>query len=188
MAPETGSAESTDAWSGDWPQSQEDFQRFVDAYVQRLVSYAFRRLGSMQDAEDVVQDVFVRAYAERAKREGISAVTPYLYRMTANACTDVLRKRKRSKGFLDRFASENLPSGRGDALSLYAVSEEMQRAEELLRRIPKRQAEAIRLRVFDGLKVSEIAEVVGCRPNTAGSRLRYGFRRLRNIVSREWKP
>lgn len=187
MAPEPGSAQPKDAWKDGWPQSQEDFKRFVEAYVQRLVSYAFRRLGSMSDAEDVVQDVLIRAYAERHKHARISAVVPYVYRMTANACTDALRKRKRSKGLLDRFASENLPSGREDALNLYAVSDELRRAEVLLRRIPKRQAEVIRLRVFDELSIGEIADTVGCKPNTVSSRLRYGFRRLRRIASREWK-
>jgi RNA polymerase sigma factor (sigma-70 family) len=187
MAPEPGLAGPTDAWYGEWPQSQEDFQRFVEAYVKRLVSYAFRRMGSIQDAEDVVQDVFVRAYAERRKHRTVSAVVPYLYRMTANACTDALRKRKRSKGLLARFAGESLPSGRDNALGLFAVSEEIQKAEVLLRRLPKRQAEVIRLRVFDDLSISEIAGVLGCRPNTVSSRLRYGFKKLRTIVSREGK-
>ena len=187
MVPEPGFAGPTDAWYGDWPQSQEDFERFVEAYAQRLVSYAYRRMGSIQDAEDVVQEVFVRTYAERAKRKEVSAVVPYLYRMTANACTDALRKRKRAKGFLRRFVGESLPSGHENAVALYAVSEEVQKAEALLQRLPKRQAEAIRLRVFDELSLSEIAEVVGCRPNTVSSRLRYGFRKLRTIVSREGK-
>lgn len=187
MAPEPGTAPPMGPWKHGWPQSQDDFKRFVEAYLQRLVSYAFRRLGSMPDAEDVVQEVFVRAYAARRKHAGVSGVVPYLYRMTANACTDVLRKRKRSKGLLDRFACENLPSGQEDAPNLYAVSDELRRAEELLRRIPKKQAEAIRLRVFDGLTISEIAEMVGCKPNTVSSRLRYGFKGLRRIASREWK-
>ncbi|MCC6489591.1 MAG: RNA polymerase sigma factor [Candidatus Hydrogenedentes bacterium] len=187
MAPEPGVASSTDAWVGGWPQTQEEFQRFVDAYLQRLVSYAFRRLGSIHDAEDVVQEVFVRTYAERSKHREVTAVVPYLYRMTANACMDALRKRKRSKGLLSRFAGERPSSPLENGLGLYAASEELQRIESFLRRLPKRQAEVIRLRVFDELRISEIAEVVGCRPNTVSSRLRYGFKKLRTIVSREGK-
>lgn len=187
MGPEPGSAAPTETWEGHWPQSQEEFRRFVDAYLQRMVSYAFRRLGSIQDAEDVVQEVFVRSYAERGKHANVKGVVPYLYRMTANACTDVLRKRKRSKRLLDRFVGESIPSERHSLLDLYAVSEETRRAEELLQRIPKRQAEVIRLRVLDGLSIAEIAEVVGCKSNTVSSRLRYGFKKLRRIVSREWQ-
>jgi len=187
MAPEPGLAGPARAWDGEWPQSREDFQRFVEAYAKRLVSYAFRRMGSVQDAEDIVQDVFIRTYAERAKRTAVTAVVPYLYRMTANACTGALRKRKRTKGLLSRFAGEGLPSSHENGAGLYAVSEEIQRAEALLRRIPKKQAEVIRLRVFDELSISEIAVVIGCRPNTVSSRLRYGFKRLRTIVAREGK-
>ena len=180
-------AESTDAWRDAWPQSKEDFERLVEVYLQRLVSYAFCRLGSIHDAEDVVQEVFVRVYARQFGRAKMkiaktSPVGPYLYRMAANACTDLLRKRRRSEVPLDKIAS-----GQKDVSALYAATEEMRRAEGLLRRIPRKQAEVIRLRVFDDLRVNEVAEVLGCSANTVSSRLRYGFEKLRKIVSREWK-
>jgi DNA-directed RNA polymerase specialized sigma24 family protein len=53
--------------------------------------------------------------------------------------------------------------------------------------LPKEQAEAIRLRVFDGLRLGEIAKVLGCPMNTVCSRLRYGFQKLRNLVGGEWE-
>ena len=187
MAPEPVPAQPTDAWREAWPQSKEDFERLVETYLRRLVSYAFRRLRNIHDAEDVVQEVFVRAYAQRFKRADISPVGPYLYRMAANACTDLLRKRRRSEAPMDRIEGENLPDGRGDASMLYATVEEVRRAEGLLRRLPRKQAEVVRLRVFDELRVNEIAAVVGCSANTVSSRLRYGFKKLRKIVSREWR-
>ena len=65
------------------------------------------------------------------------------------------------------------------------AAEGLRRAESLLARLPEEQAEAIRMRVFDGLRLGEIAEVLGCPINTVGSRLRYGFQKLRNIVGAE---
>ena len=76
---------SAEAWEGPWPQSRDDFARLVDMYLDRLVRYAFRRLGSIEDAEDVVQEVFVRAFADRSKRKRTSGVAPYLYRCVATA-------------------------------------------------------------------------------------------------------
>jgi RNA polymerase sigma-70 factor (ECF subfamily) len=65
------------------------------------------------------------------------------------------------------------------------AAEELRRAEQLLGRLPDAQAEVVRLRVFDELRLSEIAQIVGCSVNTVCSRLRYGFQKLRGLVSRE---
>ena len=72
---------STDLWDRGWPQSPEEFEMLVEVYIDRLVLSAFRRLRNYHDAEDVVQDVFVRAFAERSRRKKISHLGPYLYRM-----------------------------------------------------------------------------------------------------------
>jgi hypothetical protein len=51
-----------------WPQTVRDFEALVDAYQHELVRYAFSRVGNLQDAEDAVQEVLVRAYRDREKR------------------------------------------------------------------------------------------------------------------------
>jgi RNA polymerase sigma-70 factor (ECF subfamily) len=65
---------------------------------------------------------------------------------------------------------------------LAAAADEWRRANELLGRLPQDQAEVVRMRVFDEMRLSEIAEVVGCSVNTVCSKLRYGFKKLRNLV------
>ena len=70
---------------------------------------------------------------------------------------------------------------RRDAVS--EAADELRRTEELLRHLPQSQAEGVRLRVFEGLRLNEIADVVGCSVNTVCSRLRYGFRKIRNLVA-----
>ena len=131
------------------------------------------------------KDVFVRAFVDRFKRKDVSLVGPYLFRMAANACTDHLRKRRRQKASsLDDAQIQMIPSGRPTPSEEVRAREELDRAEDLLRRLPKAQAEAIRLRVFDGLSLNEIAGIVGISMDTVSSRLRYGFKKLRKIVSR----
>ena len=181
--------ESTYGWDGAWPQSPAEFEGLIEAYLARLVLYAFRRLRNIHDAEDVVQEVFVRAFARRPLRKRTIRVGPYLYRMTANACTDVQRKRKREPSCvsLADIGDEAVPRERGNPSEAAAAAEEARRAEELLSRLPKAQAEAIRLRVFGELQLDEIADVMGCSIHTVSSRLRYGFKKLRGIVLREWQ-
>jgi RNA polymerase sigma-70 factor (ECF subfamily) len=172
-------------WTGGWPQSPEEFRGLLDTYLDRLVRYAFRHLGNVQDAEDVVQEVLVRAYADRSERRRISAVGPYLYRCVDNACTDLLRKKSRSEVFREELGIGEVLRGEDDPSQIVAAAEALRRAEQLLGRLPEKQAEVIRLRVFDELGLSEIAEVVGCPVNTVCSRLRYGFRRLRSLVAQQ---
>jgi RNA polymerase sigma-70 factor (ECF subfamily) len=173
----------TDAWEGGWPQSPEEFEGLVEVYLDRLVRYALRRLGDRQDAEDVVQEVFLRAFKDRHKRKGISDVGPYLYRMTLNACTDFQRRPGPVRVSLDEINEAEMVCTRKTPSQVARAAEELARAERLLQRLPAEQAEAVRLRVFDDLQLNEIAEIVGCSANTVGSRLRYGFRKLRQIVS-----
>ena len=171
------------AWSGGWPQSLREFEAFVEAFQDRLVRYAFRRLGNLEDAEDVVQEVFVRAYRDRAPRKSVDRVAAYLYRMVANACSDHLRLRERR--------SRELPLGEVVSLEanlqkrcvpseVIAATEELLRIERFLGRLPNRQAEVIRLYAFDELSFAEIAQVIGRSPATVKSRFRYGIEKLKS--------
>ena len=180
-------AETAQIWDRGWPQTYEEFEMLVDVYMDRLVLSAFRRLGNINDAEDVVQDVFLRAYSDRTKQKKILHVGPYLYRMLLNACTDVFRKRKRSKTSLESYQAENFSVKHTIPSNNIAAQEELVRIEKLLQRLPDKQAAAIRLRVFDELRMGEIAEIAGCSIDTVKSRLRYGFKKLRKIVSKEQK-
>ena len=177
--------ESVDSQGPAWPQSPSEVAVLVDAYAGRLVRYAFRQLGDYQDAEDVVQQVFVRAFVEHSNRRKVSAVGPYLYRSVANASTDLLRRRNCAAVFREEIGTQQLPAGSDGPVEMAQAAEGLRHAESLLGGLPKEQAEAIRLRVFDGLRLGEIAEVLGCPLNTVCSRLRYGFQKLRKMVGGE---
>ena len=183
MDAERQQSESADSPLESWPQSHGEVAALVAAYADRLVRFAFRQLGNRQDAEDAVQEVFVRAFADRSNRTKVSAVGPYLYRAVANACTDLLRKRGCAAVFREEVDAEEILSASDSPVEAAQAAEGLRRAERLLKRLPNQQAEAIRLRVFDGLRLGEIAEVLGCPVNTVCSRLRYGFQKLRSLVA-----
>ncbi len=168
-----------------WPGTRAEFSALVDTFQDQLLGYAVRRLGRFQDAEDVVQDVFVRGYARTGHGTGVKNVAGYLYRMTANACTDLLRKRKHAGVPLDATQTERIPDQRKNAVEEAEALEEMRRIDAMLRLLPRRQAEVIWLRVFNELRFAEIAAVLGCSEATAKSRFRYGLKKLRPLVERD---
>ena len=178
-----GCTETDEVWTGEWPQSLREFEAFVEVFLDRLVRFAFHRLGNLEEAEDVVQDVLVKAYADREKLRRVKQVSAYTYRMTANACADHRRRRKVLS--LDDIGAEGIPDQRDEASQQIEAVEELERIEQYLRRLPRRQAEVIALRVLDQLSLADIAEIVGCGPSTVKARLRYGLQKLHRIVPHE---
>ena len=160
-----------------WPQTIEDFDRLVEATQDELVHFAFYRLGNRADAEDAVQDVFVQAFRDRAKRLQITEVRPYLFRMVRNRCTDLLRSRSRRSG-----EPAEDPAAPGDTLSEVLAREEASRFARLLSRIPESEAEVVRLRAWSELSFAEVAVAVGAGVPTVKSRFRYGIDKLRRLL------
>lgn len=169
-----------------WPRTRGEFAALVLAFQDRLVRFAFRRLRRRDEAEEVVQEVFLRAYA-RMPRNAVAHVSSYLYRMAENACTDALRKRGRNSIPLDTRQAQCIPDPRRGASDETAALQELQRVEALIARLPRRQAEVVRLRTLDELSFAEIAEVVGCSLGTVKSRFRYGIGKLRSVVKNDWE-
>ena len=159
-----------------WPQTIDEFERLVEATQDELVHFAFCRLGNQADAEDAVQDVYVQAFRDRVKRGHITEVRPYLFRMVANRCTDVLRARLRSPG---RAGVETVAAV--DNRSAMEAGE----LARLLDQIPRREAEVIRLRAWSELSFAEVAAAVGAPVPTVKSRFRYGIEKLRRLLNVE---
>jgi RNA polymerase sigma-70 factor, ECF subfamily len=163
-----------------WPQTIDDFDRLVEATQDELVQFAFYRLANQADAEDAVQDVYVQAFRDRAKRRHVTEVRPYLFRMVRNRCTDVLRARSRESG-----RALGNDAGTGDTLSAITAQEQAREVARLLEQIPEREAEVIRLRAWSDLSFAEVAVAVGAAVPTVKSRFRYGLEKLRRLLNLE---
>jgi len=168
-----------------WPRTPDEFRTLVRAFARRLVRYAFRRLGSLDDAEDIVQNILLRAYHERERFKKVSPVLPYLYRITANACTDLLRSRKIHTGKLAELKVKGNDPDYSEPGKETSALAELDRIEKLLEPLPGKQAEVIRLRFLDNLGFDEIAKILGASTPTIKSRFRYGIEKLRKKLTDE---
>ena len=144
------------------------FQIIVSGTSDRLVRLAARLLGNISDAEDVVQEAYVKAYRAlgAGQFDGRSSLTTWLYRIVTRAAIDALRSNKRRAT-----PSESLPEqsfdGLGQAEARLAVAE----LAGLLEALPEDQRAAIVLKSVEGLSTPEIASTLDCSEGAVEQRL-----------------
>jgi RNA polymerase sigma-70 factor (ECF subfamily) len=170
-------------WDNEWPQSVHEFEEFVTVFHDQLYRFIYYRIQNRQDAEDILQSVFLKAFDQRKKlRKVKSKVGSYLFRMGYNACIDHLRKHKKSQvAPIEHDHVIELPT----QIQTRDASIEWERIERVFLQIPKKQAEVVRLRVVDEFEFQKIAEILRIFETTARTRYRYGVQKIRKILLRE---
>jgi RNA polymerase sigma-70 factor, ECF subfamily len=140
----------------------------------RLARYVLGLLGSEQETEDVMQELFVRLAKQRRRLLNVENMTAYVFAIARNLAWDALNRRTRSAINIDEyrnvFAANNCrandPPCRAEAL-------------EALLTLPFKQREVVNLKCFEDLTFEEIARVLKISANTAASRYRYALDKLR---------
>ena len=148
-------------------------RRVFDGYKDRGFSIALRYLkGDAAAAQDVTQEVFVKAFrAARSFRQD-ARLSTWLYRIVANACLDELRRRRRVVLFGD------VPAHIHPTIAPREPTEPDTDLEAALDRLSPKLRMAVLLRYFDDLTYDEIAEALGVTPGTVASRLNRAHRFL----------
>jgi RNA polymerase sigma factor (sigma-70 family) len=136
----------------------EAFGVIHDRYRQRLFAYARQMLsGSRSDAEDVLQDVFLRAYdALRADRRPI-ALRAWLYRVAHNRCIDQIRRPTPAPEDIYEL-NRGVPS---DPMAEAERREDLRRLIADVRALPEQQRSALLMREMEGLSYADLAEALG---------------------------
>jgi RNA polymerase sigma factor (sigma-70 family) len=134
--------------------NEEAFRVIHDRYSQRLFAYARQMLsGSRQDAEDALQDVFIRAYSALRASDRPIALKAWLYRVAHNRCVDQLRRPL--PPVADVFDVSRTPLS--DPLSETERREDLRRLVEDVRRLPEQQRSVLLMREMEGLSYAELA-------------------------------
>lgn len=148
----------------------------------RVLAQAARMLGDRAEAEDVAQEAMLRLWRVAPEwRQGEAKVTTWLYRVTANLCTDRLRRRRGGMADLDTIPEPVDPAmGADEAIQTRARMDALQ---EALNQLPDRQRQAVVLRHIEGLGNPEIAAILDISTEAVESLTARGKRALARLLA-----
>jgi len=159
------------------------FRSLFDRYHRRLFAVAVGVLRNPSDAQDVVQDGFVKAYKYLDKFEGNSSFYTWMYRIVMNLAIDHIRKQKRSRpveandehlreGNTDVVNEDLLPLNLGSNPSRMLFDKQVRgRLETALAQLSDNHRAVLVMRELDGLSYEEMASIMSCSKGTIMSRL-----------------
>lgn len=169
----------------------EAFKLLVLKYQQRIMNLVVRFVHNVSDAEDITQEVFIKAYRALPKFRGDSAFYTWIYRIAANTAKNHLVVKFREPRKFAKDIDEMEQTGDSDTLKDNQTPEHLLLRDEIQKVIteaidalPESLKIAITLREIEGLSYKDIAKVMGCPIGTVRSRI---FR-ARKDIDKELKP
>ena len=183
MMEESDAALVTRAREGD----QDAFRLLVERHSVRLFQLAFRMTGNEQDAEDLVQETFLRAYKQLNRFQSRAGLGTWLYRIAANCSLDLLRRRKRrgEQETVEFDSEEALPATLSDAPApdqqVYH-GEVRQKVESVMRELTPMERTAFVLRHFEGLSIEEIGSALGVGPGATKQSIFRAVQKMRRAL------
>ena len=167
------------------------FEALVVAYQKQVYNLALRTVGNEEDAADMTQEVFLRAYRALGTFRGESKFSVWLYRLTTNVCIDFLRRRRRQQTVPLTFEDadgEEQTYAVPDAQPLPEEQVELKLTRETLaaamaQLLPEHRA-VLQLRVVNEMSYEQIADVLDIQIGTVKSRLSRARNQLKKILER----
>lgn len=175
-------------------------EEFVSRYQQKAYAIAYYMCsGDSEEAQDLTQEAFLRAFRNIKKFRGNSSFYTWFYRIVVNTCLDGRRRRRR----WERLFWLWQPGQRGEESSKEVIEEQPDMGEDnnpmtvlsgkqlareirkALMSLPERQRVVFQLKVFQGMSIREIAQVMGSAEGTVKSHLFRATHSLRNVL-KDW--
>ncbi len=168
----------------------DSFNQLVLRWERPIYALAYRVIGREEDARDVCQETFLRAFRALKGFKGQAKFSSWLYRIALNLCRDWIRRERRQpiaqapEGVdLIDLASESTPS---ESVEELVARREISRAvARAMADLPDEQRTAIILKEYHGLTFQEIADLLDCPLSTVKTRLYQGLTVLRKQLARE---
>jgi len=168
------------------------FGQLVDLYKDKIFHLAYRMTGSRQEAEDIVQETFMRVYANLDKYDSRWKFSTWIFRIGNNLCIDRLRKR-RPTWSLD---AENPDADGGDGYAMLptndaspedrmVLSEMQKNIRDAIAQLPDKYRSVVVLRYLQDLSLNEIADILELPVSTVKTRLHRGRESLRRKLEHD---
>jgi RNA polymerase sigma-70 factor, ECF subfamily len=167
----------------------DSFNELIHRWERPIYALAYRQIGREEDARDVCQDTFLRAYRALNGFRGQAKFSSWLYRIALNLCRDWMRRERRTPvvqapedmDLMDLAAAREPSESLEDRVGRHDLTRAVERAMALL---PEEQRTAIVLKEYQGLTFQEIADLLGCPLSTVKTRLYQGLTVLRRELAR----
>ena len=159
-------------------QKIAELERIVAERQDWLFRFAYMRIGRREDAEDLVQEVFLKLFKAMNKSGEVDDIERYLIRSISNACHDYFRRKRQTMIPIDETLQITVDE------SDKQIHEEFMRINKMLDDIPPEQAETLRLKCYDGLTFKQIGELQDIPEATVKSRYRYAITTLSKRVKK----
>lgn len=166
------------------------FEELVARHRDKVYSRAFSMMRNEDDALDLSQEAWVKAWQRLVQFQGESSFTTWITRIVINLCLDAMRKQKRLHAeSIDQMAEEgggverHLPTVQVDVLAGLDRAELRTRIDAGLRQLSDAHRTVLILHEYEGLEYKECAKRMGCSIGTIMSRLFYARRRLAVLLA-----
>jgi RNA polymerase sigma-70 factor (ECF subfamily) len=169
---------------------EDCFNQLVVRWERPIYALAFRTLGREEDARDVVQEAFLRAYRGLKGFKGQAKFSSWLYRITINLCRDWMRRDRRAplvavpEGVDPMDLADERAAPSESVEDLVARREMSAAVSRAMADLPDEQRTAILLKEYHGLTFQEIADLLDCPLSTVKTRLYQGLTVLRGRLER----
>jgi len=165
----------------------EAFRVIVQSHMRQVYDLAFSFVQSHDDADDVAQEAFVKAYRSISSFRGDADFSTWLYRIVTNVALDRLRQRQ-------RIAQRRVPLSDPLVARMSSTSDEVMSAdlqlhiERALHALPTLQRAVVILRHMDGLSTKQVSGILQCSEGTVKTHLYRGLRRMHKLLQHIEEP
>ncbi|HMA38079.1 MAG TPA: RNA polymerase sigma factor [Chloroflexia bacterium] len=164
------------------------FEAIYQRYERRIYSFVYRMMGNAEDASDLTQDTFVKAYLALPRTTPDLNVSAWLHRIASNACLDVLRRRRIVQWLPWEVFDTNPalePAAPDDPAGNYLRRETELEVQRILTLLSPKHRTALVLKEYQGLSCDEIAAVMGTSRSAVKSLLFRAREEFRQVSERE---
>jgi RNA polymerase sigma-70 factor, ECF subfamily len=171
----------------------ESFNQLVKRWERPIFALAYRTLGREEDARDVTQETFLRAFRALSGFKGDAKFSSWLYRIALNLCRDWMRKERRAPlvAVPEGVDVEQLITDQGPSESVEDLAARAELGREVAKAmayLPEEQRQAIILKEYHGLTFQEIADLMRCPLSTVKTRVYQGLSTLRKQLGEQLTP
>ena len=156
------------------------FEQIVTLHECLVLRVAQRILLNSEDAKDAAQEVFIRLHRTLDRFDEEKDLGPWLYRLTVNACRDILRRNRRNVS-LD--SVDDALNERPNPEESAAAAQQYRMVLDALRRLSPREREVVVLRDLEGRLTEEVAHILGSSETTVRSQLSTGRMKMKDYIT-----